>query len=194
MMNPFGISGSWRIDPDNRQDRGSSKCITRKMTEEEKLKYGISVESEGRDMKALNIDVNKMVEICRLHGTGTEGVKAVAKEFGLTDKQAENQIFLKKIRRLLEAKPQTLEEIKERPLVPKGVDPGKVKTPKVIPPQAPPEVKNILSEPESEVLDKIKAIVAENKQLKAVYAENEVLREKLVKVEILLKELLTAIS
>lgn len=53
-------------------------------------------------MKKLVVDVNKMLEICRVHGTGSAGIKEVAKQLGLSEKQAENQIFLKKIRRALE--------------------------------------------------------------------------------------------
>jgi plasmid replication initiation protein len=53
-------------------------------------------------MKKLDINEQKMVDICRAYGTGKEGVKAVAKEFHLTDKQAENQIFARKIKRRLQ--------------------------------------------------------------------------------------------
>ena len=106
--NPYSLSWGWKVDPDNRQDRSCSPVTTRKMTDEEMKKYGIAEKIEvEEDMKnKLDVDVNRMIEICREHGTGKEGVKEVAKELHLTDKQAENQIFLKKIRRTLQEEPE----------------------------------------------------------------------------------------
>jgi hypothetical protein len=30
----------WKVDPDSRQDRACGECVTRKMTDEERQKYG----------------------------------------------------------------------------------------------------------------------------------------------------------
>jgi hypothetical protein len=101
--NPYIPNFGWKIDPDGRQDRGPGPVTVRKMSDEEKRKYGIAEKMEVEDMTtALNVDVNRMLEICREHGTNIEGVKAVAKEFKLTDKQASNQIYVKKIKRQLQ--------------------------------------------------------------------------------------------
>lgn len=72
--------------------------------------------SKGEDdcMKKLDIDVEVLKSICREHGTGIEGARKVAETLKLTEKQAENQIYLKKIKRLLE------QEGKE--MIQKGID------------------------------------------------------------------------
>lgn len=57
--NPFDINGSWKIDPDRRQDRNSGPVTIRQMTNEEKIKYGMTVESEG-DMKITKVAVKQM--------------------------------------------------------------------------------------------------------------------------------------
>lgn len=57
--NPYDISGSWKIDPDGRQDRSSGPCISRTMTKAEKIKYGMTVESED-DMKITKETVRQM--------------------------------------------------------------------------------------------------------------------------------------
>lgn len=57
--NPFDINGSWKIDPDRRQDRNSGPVTIRQMTKAEKIKYGMTVESEG-DMKITKVAVRQM--------------------------------------------------------------------------------------------------------------------------------------
>jgi predicted RNA-binding Zn-ribbon protein involved in translation (DUF1610 family) len=60
-------------------------------------------EEEGEDdMNKIEVDVNEILEVCRIHGTGKEGCAKVAERFGWSLKRAENQVFNKKIRRLLE--------------------------------------------------------------------------------------------
>jgi len=58
--NPFSINTGWKIDPDNRQDRGNGPVITRQMTKEEKIKYGIAVESEEKSMKITKENVRQL--------------------------------------------------------------------------------------------------------------------------------------
>ena len=60
IKNPFGINGYWKIDPDNRQDRSSGPVTTRQMTKAEKIKYGMTVESED-GMKITKVAVKGMV-------------------------------------------------------------------------------------------------------------------------------------
>jgi hypothetical protein len=100
LWNPWAPSFGWKIDPDRRQDRSCGKVTTRQMTEEEMKKYGI-VKGEDEDM--LKINHKELLDVCREHGTGKDGYKAVAEKFNITEKQAENQIFNQKIRRKLEA-------------------------------------------------------------------------------------------
>lgn len=59
IKNPFGINGYWKIDPDNRQDRSSGPVTTRQMTNEEKIKYGMTVEGED-NMKITKETVRQM--------------------------------------------------------------------------------------------------------------------------------------
>lgn len=100
--NPYSLSWGWKVDPDARQDRSCGPVTTREMTEEERLKYGIAGKVEDEvGMKKIEIDERKMLEICRIHGTGKVGTKEVAKAFGMADKTAENQIYQRKIRQKL---------------------------------------------------------------------------------------------
>lgn len=58
--NPFNPMWGWKVDPDNRQDRSDGPVIVRKMTEEEKIKYGMTVEGED-GMKITKVAVKGMV-------------------------------------------------------------------------------------------------------------------------------------
>jgi hypothetical protein len=59
-------------------------------------------EKEEKDMsKKIEVNTEDLLRICRAHGTGKEGYIQAAKELGISEKQAENQIYLRKIRRLL---------------------------------------------------------------------------------------------
>jgi hypothetical protein len=59
ISNPFMHQFGWRVDPDRRQDRGCSPCTTRKITDEEKIKYGLK---EDNPMK-------EIIEQPDVHGT-----------------------------------------------------------------------------------------------------------------------------
>lgn len=41
--NPFSPNFGWKVDPDRLQDRRNGICLSRQMTQEEKMKYGVSV-------------------------------------------------------------------------------------------------------------------------------------------------------
>ena len=97
-MNPYSITPGWRIDPDNRQDRSCSPVITRQTTDEEKRKYGLKGDSKVNKLK---ITTEELLEICRNHGTDKEAYKIIADIFGIGLKTAENQVYLKNIRKLL---------------------------------------------------------------------------------------------
>lgn len=101
--NPYSVVRGWNTDPDGRYDRSPGPVTVRKMTEEEIKKYGIAVESEDEDMKVkLEVDDSRIIEICREHGTGIVAAKEIAKEFGLTDRQAMNLICNRGIKKLLQ--------------------------------------------------------------------------------------------
>lgn len=59
LNNPFNPMWGWKVDPDNRQNRSSGPCITRMMTKDEKIKYGITVEGED-NMKITKETVRQM--------------------------------------------------------------------------------------------------------------------------------------
>jgi hypothetical protein len=121
------------VDPDD-PDRVPKPMVEYKLTPEEIAeKYGhikgdgkkpnipfwkskeTNVKGEDEEMsKALNLDEKVMMDICRKHGTGKEGIKAVAEWFGINETQARNQIYLMKIKRKLEAerKLAPVEEVK----------------------------------------------------------------------------------
>lgn len=99
--NPLSINGWWRIDPDNRQDRSSGPCITRKMTDEEMKKYGVV--KEDIMSRKLEVDENRMLEVCREFGTGKEAAEVLAEEFGLTSKQVFGLISNRGIKKALKA-------------------------------------------------------------------------------------------
>lgn len=62
VSNPFDISGHWRVDPDRKQDRSDGPCIVRQMTEEEKIKYGVSKEENNKMAHMTKDIVKKMAE------------------------------------------------------------------------------------------------------------------------------------
>lgn len=145
-------------------------------------------------MKALEIDVNKLLEVCRMHGTGNEGYKAVAKKFGITEKQAENQIYLKKIRRML-----TAENTSKKPLIPEtapdiAISGGEQEDPKVSLILNESIKKETVLSVEDELFDKIKSIIKENKQMKAITAENEALRNMISSIHGKLQEIIADIK
>lgn len=60
--NPYLPEYGWKIDPDHRQDRSSGPCTTKKMTEEEKVKYGITAgESEDTNMAIMTKELVKQM-------------------------------------------------------------------------------------------------------------------------------------
>lgn len=100
-MNPFSIAPGWRVDPDKRQDRGNGEVRVRKMTEEELLKYGLKGDKTMGNK--LPITTEDLLKICRKHGTGKEAYKIISETYDIGVKTAENQVYLKGIRKLLAA-------------------------------------------------------------------------------------------
>lgn len=49
--NPYSQTFGWKVDPDNRQDRSNGPCITRMMTDEERIKYSTAVVNKEDDNK-----------------------------------------------------------------------------------------------------------------------------------------------
>jgi hypothetical protein len=72
-------------------------------------RYIADMSSEGKKKgekvmsKKINIDHEKLLGICREHGTGKAGYKAVAESLGITERQAETVIYRQKIRQELAA-------------------------------------------------------------------------------------------
>jgi hypothetical protein len=70
------------------------------------VKMGLIEKAErgnGYMTKRLNIDHNELLAVCKEHGTSKKGIAAIAKHFNISEKQAENQIYLQKIRREIDA-------------------------------------------------------------------------------------------
>lgn len=62
----------------------------------------------GNEVKQLKISTEDLLKICRVHGTKINAAHTVAEAYGLTVKQAENQITHKKIRELLQVEAESL--------------------------------------------------------------------------------------
>lgn len=194
-MNPFGIAGSWRVDPDNRQNRGNGLVTSYKLSPEEIEHIFSQAQApkkakESKSIMKLDIDVTKLLEVCRVHGTGKEAHKAVAETFGISEKQAENQIYLKKIRRLLTAE--------KKPLIPATVP----NTAMAGDEKEDPKVSSILNESikieptlsvEDALLEQIKTIVNENKQMRALDEENKALKSMISAIHDKLQEIMDEI-
>jgi hypothetical protein len=50
ISNPMSPNFGWKVDPDNRQNRTNGPCLTRQLTVEEKIKYGIAVRKDDDTM------------------------------------------------------------------------------------------------------------------------------------------------
>lgn len=59
IKNPYSQNFGWKVDPDNRQDRSNGPCITRMMTDEEKIKYGLVERKENVQMEKITRDAVK---------------------------------------------------------------------------------------------------------------------------------------
>lgn len=89
MTNPFSISGSWNIDPDNRQDRGCSEVekVMLSPAEIEKL-----LQNTGKTVRKIeevdsmrNISIEQLTEECRKLGFKVEAYKIIAKKYGYSN-------------------------------------------------------------------------------------------------------------
>lgn len=105
MMNPFGISGSWRVDPDNRQDRGCSKVTSYKLSPEEiealiknskvpaqkkpqAFSQSVSEVSKIRleaDEIMKKISRDELLMECQQLGCNMDAYKDIAKRYGFTN-------------------------------------------------------------------------------------------------------------
>lgn len=179
MMNPFGISGSWRVDPDNRQDRGCSKVTSYKLSQEEiealiknAVKPVPKIKTEVEDMS--KITVEQLAEECRKLGFNAAAYEDIAKRYDYASAHNVACLVSKKgIKKLLEKEPE-----------------AKVAITKATPmakPETKPDQEHAVAD-EFEILEKIRALVLDNRQLNAVLEENKVLKDKLIKVKALLEE------
>lgn len=183
-MNPFGLNGHWRIDPDNRQDRGNGVVTKRKMTLEEMKKYGCTVNSENKKSEiatipemvrkdiAMKNKINKerLIEICKEHGFTGEAYKMAAKEFGVAAQSIGCYVSNNKLKQIISFEPTTVME-------------GKI-------------IENVgltsnLVSDELEIITKIKSILQENQSLSG---ENKTLKENISKVKSALEDILKSIA
>lgn len=180
MMNPFGISGSWRVDPDNRQDRGCSKVTSYKLSQEEiealiknAVKPVPKIKTEVEDMS--KITVEQLAEECRKLGFNAAAYEDIAKRYDYASAHNVACLVSKKgIKKLLEKEPE-----------------AKVAITKAPSPMAKPETKSdpeLTAANDLEILEKIRTLVLDNRQLNAVLEENKALKDKLTKVKALLEE------
>lgn len=86
MMNPFGISGSWRVDPDNRQDRGCSEVKSYKLSPEE-IEALIKKSQREVDFmrKQTRITKEQLLEECRELGCNNKAYEDIAARYGFTN-------------------------------------------------------------------------------------------------------------
>jgi hypothetical protein len=65
ISNPFSSNFGWKVDPDGRQNRCNGPCLTRIMTDEERIKYGIAVRED--DVVMLKMTKKEVLE---MHAAG----------------------------------------------------------------------------------------------------------------------------
>ncbi len=179
-MNPFGISGHWKIDPDNRQDRKSSETTTRRMTPEEIEKYGSVAKCENKlstlasvpgmvrkDIFMKNkINKGRLLEICGEHGFTKVAYSMAATEFGVSANSIQTYVSKNKLHKefTIDGSLQTAQPSVSSPNF-KG-EPGTT------------------SDIELEIINKIKSIVAENRNY----------RDKLSQIKTALEEIINSIA
>lgn len=104
-MNPFSVAGTWRVDPDNRQDRGDGKVKKYKLTPEEiEALYGkpnpkditrkpkpfsqtiteIKKNKEEADRFMSKITIEQLVKECTELGFTNAAYTSIAKKYGFT--------------------------------------------------------------------------------------------------------------
>ena len=120
------------------------------------------------------ITVEQLAEECRKLGFNAAAYEDIAKRYGYASAHNVACLVSKKgIKKLLEKEPEAKVAITKAP------------------PMAKPETKSdpeLTAANELEILEKIRALVLDNRQLKAVLEENKVLKDKLTKVKALLEE------
>lgn len=177
-MNPFGINGLWKIDPDGRQDRGSGICTKRQMTREEVEKYGSAVKCENKPSKLAavpgmvrkdiimknKINKDRLFEICREHGFTKTAYSIAAAEFGVSANSIQAYVSRNKLHKEL-----TIGE----PLQSAQPSNENVK-----------EEQGAKSDIEFEIMNKIKSIVDENRNY----------RDKLSKIKAALEDIIKTIA
>ena len=114
-MNPFSIAGTWRVDPDRRQDRGSGPVISYRLSPEEiEARYGKVVTQEKKSeegeqisegdcevMRETKITKDQLIEECRRLGFGGEAYEAIAEKYGSNLKNISARVSQYKIKQLL---------------------------------------------------------------------------------------------
>lgn len=179
-MNPFGICGHWKIDPDGRQDRGSGTCTKRPMTPKEIDKYGSVARCENKpstlasvpgmvrkDIFMKNkINKDKLLEICGEHGFTKAAYGMAATEFGVSVNSIQTYVSKNKLHKesAIDGSLQTAQPSVSAPNF-KG---------------EPEDTSNI----ELEIIDKIKAIIDENRNY----------RDKLSQIKTALEEIIKTIA
>lgn len=174
-MNPFGISGHWRIDPDNRQDRKNSETTTREMTPEEIDKYGsvarcknkpstlVSVPGMVRKDIFMKNKINKdrLLEICREQGFTRMAYNMAAAEFGVSANSIQTYVSKNKLHKGI-----TTNEHLETALTSVPNCKGEPRT---------------TSDIELEIINKIKSIVSENRNYRDKLSQIKAALEDIIK-------------
>lgn len=102
ISNPFDPMWPWRVDPDNRQNRASGPCITRQMTEEEKIKYGIAVEKHEEDVEMAHMTK----EVVKRMADNGMSIPEIAEQFAPVYPNMKMSMLKAKIHMLLKEKDQ----------------------------------------------------------------------------------------
>ncbi len=174
-MNPFGISGHWKIDPDGRQDRGSGICTKRPMTSEEIEKYGSATKCENNPSKLAavpgmvrkdtimknKINKDRLLEICGEHGFTRTAYNMAAAEFGVSVNSIQTYVSKNKLHKELT----TNEPLKTAQ---PSNENGK-------------EEPRVTSDVELEIINKIKSIVAENRNYRDKLSQIKTALEDIIK-------------
>lgn len=185
--NGFMPTYGFKVDPDNRQDRKSGGCETRRMTPEEIQKYGCAVQKsdiaavpgmarKGVDMTKINKE--RLIEICTEHGFTAAAYRIAAKEFDVPSSSVANYVSNNKLKKIVavEKKQNSEEPMSQEGLSEKSEPNAKTS--------------NNVSE-ELEIITKIKFILRENKSLSG---ENKTLKENMTKVKAALEDILKSIA
>lgn len=168
ISNRFSPLCGLNVDPDNLQDRSNSEVITRQMTDEEKELYGdvknykkpctagiLKIREDDKSMG--KIDKSRLIEILKEDGFTKKAYIKAAKEFGVTDHGVACFVSNNKIKKEITGESKDEKKVlKNNPQTDESLSSGAEDTKPV----------NPIIDDEADILGKIKAIVAENRELK----------------------------